>query len=150
MITISTPFDALLYQVLHKIQFELGITYDPSELKVVRIPTTNPFFAAIECYTTDTADDVRVHVYLQNGDDDASTPFVLDNQGQFYCPESSPLYPEYGPGTKVYTYVRTIVPDLVMEYLNDLPTACAQAGMILATESGQPILQENSNYISIS
>ncbi len=148
--TISTPFDALIHEVLDKVQYTLGLSYDAKSMAIIRIPAAPNFFAALEFYTTETSDDVRVHVYLQQGYDDLSSKLTLEKQGQFYCSQYSVLYPQYGSTTNVFSYVRTINSSLIMDEILLLPTACSSGLEFLTAENGQYLLLDNGDSISVN
>lgn len=147
---IRTPFDALINEVIGKIFTSTGQTYTPKEIAIVKIPTTENFFAALEFYTVETDDDIRVQAYLQEGTDDASSKMWLKNQADFYCSKYSILYPQYGEKTNVYTYVRTIRSSLIMDDILELPTACNNGYEFLVTESGVSILTNDLVNISVT
>lgn len=147
---IRTPFDALIREVLDKITSTTGRVYDPKQIAIVKIPSPNNFFAAMEFYTVETDDDIRVQVYLQEGTDDSSSKLWLKDQADFYCSRYSILYPEYGDDTRVYTYVRTIRSSLVIDEIMLLPTACSNGFEFLTTESGIQIITDTSDPISVT
>ncbi len=145
---IRTPFDALIREVITKISETTGLMYEPKQMAIVKIPCADNFFAALEFYTVDTDDDIRVQVYLQEGTDDSSSKFWLKSQADFYCSKYSILYPEYGDATRVYTYVRTIISSLIIEDVSELPTACNSGDEFLVTESGILIITNDMFKIS--
>lgn len=144
---IKTPFDALVREVMGKLQEKTGIVYEVGDLIPIRIPGPANYFSSLEFYTESLTDDIRMQVNLQEGTDDSSSAPFLKNQEDFYCPKYSVNYPMYGDGTKVYTYVRTIRSSLVIKDILLLPSACDGALNYLITESGTPILTENQYYL---
>lgn len=147
---IKTPFDALIHEVLDKIRLTTGLSYDAKQMVILRIPATENFFAALEFYTTDDDDKVRVHVYLQQGTTNTSSKLQIEKQSQFYCSKYNYLYKDYGDTTKVYSYVRNIDYITVIDEILQLPTICSTGIEFLVTEDGRPILTNDSINISVN